>query len=1058
MGQNRSGAASTRASISPPSIDLVALLQAVTASVLHRAEDTADRPLFAQHGRRIIVDTGQLIKRLSKAPEFRSGFGAGDGAGFLRDIVPPSKGQAERVGGHIHGEGAAALTAAIRGLEEAVGNALGAAVPNLGQAAEGGQLPTGENYLKRLAQALGLPFQDDGTQPFGSVITPLEFVDSTQVRPRAERERDVARVIAAIEEVDSSDWIDHLAKPLFRQLERADLDADEIEGIVDGLREEAGREGSQAHRMQRFIGDDALSRARLDVGLAIMGAIRDAVDSWSSDPSASLLAGYVERVTRLREGVLSGDVELAIDASAALGSSARTTLYDQLVKVGFLRCLPVWPEPVTQLFELRSAAPQGERMVRDASYRFRINGTIPDRGRTIFGDRIARLRAVLEADDGGGHPRLGRHLAELVFLLAVIPDGSDAGDDPQTLAGSLVTRVASGDRSTLLQLVNELASRERTVERIANCLIKALREKGSVIVDRAQQRARELWICVKKNIIDWERLSASVDGRDVFARPEGGSAQDEQALWYRSVAVTTDPASEPDVLFSVKASYSLRERTLCMAAGSESWMLQGERDLKEPVLPILIGPTGLGGASKERLNLWSQGAEVVVGIDETWLRRQRGRQKGPAPDHQFAASVTATALIVYVVLRVLRARFTVGESAPRTLILRMQSEGRGARRDEDLFAGSHGLFAVAQAVEQVLGIDAPVFMQGLALDVAASELRWQQGGTFSALKSAFPIRLGHPTQTSGSPVALVSYSTRPCGRDPAGHDGDQHVFGARTYLAVSSDALGVGTGPGLHLAHVRNLVHVQSAREFENPTILLEEIARLYSQGCRHIMLLWNHFGARRIGRGANRHAPHANRRFLGRLAQEFPDATVYTLSLDVFQATRVTSRRDLVGRHAFEVSRVREHEAFWDDAESGLRDELIAFYTFATLSVVGDEQRRPQSGFCTYFLESSARAGEDLEWSLAAQTNLIGQNRDPALRDLLLAVLRGMHYLHAEREPKDGQLRPCLAPHHWSDLGSAEAAGEVVVMRSRRRGDVVLSLPAVLARVGAVLRAPRAA
>jgi hypothetical protein len=67
------------------------------------------------------------------------------------------------------------------------------------------------------------------------------------------------------------------------------------------------------------------------------------------------------------------------------------------------------------------------------------------------------------------------------------------------------------------------------------------------------------------------------------------------------------------------------------------------------------------------------------------------------------------------------------------------------------------------------------------------------------------------------------------------------------------------------------------------------------------------------------------------------------------------------------------------------------------------------------------------------------------------------MHYLHAEREPKDGQLRPCLAPHHWSDLGSAEAAGEVVVMRSRRRGDVVLSLPAVLARVGAVLRAPRA-
>lgn len=1056
MGQNRSGAASARAFVSPPSIDLVALLRALTVSVAQRTQDTADRPLFMQSGGRIVIDTGPLIKRLSKTREFGSGFGARDGAGFLRDIVQPSKGQSERIGGHIHGEGAVALTAAIRGLEKAVGTALDAALPNQEQAAKGRQLLTAKRYLRQLAQTLDLPFQDDEAPSFQSLITPLEFIDSTRVRPKGERERDVARVIAAIEEVDSSDWIERLCKPLSRQLERADLDQDEIEGILAGLREEAGREGSQAHRMQRFISDDALSRSRIDVGLAIMGAIRDAVGAWRSDPSASLLADYIKRVTQLRESVLSGAAELPIDASAALGSRARTTLYDQLVKVGFLRCLPVWPEPVTQLFELRSAVPQGERMVRDVSYRFRINGNIPDRGLTIFGDRIARLRDLLNADDGGSHPRLERHLAELVFLLAVIPGGSDALEDVPALAGSLIARVASGDRSTLRQLVDELASRERTVERITNCLIKVLREKGSVIVNRAQQRSQALWICVKKSIIDWERLSASADGRDVFARPEGGSFQDEQALWYRSVAVTQDPASEPDVLTSVKASYSLRERTLSEAVGCESWTLQGARDLTQPLLPILIGPTGLEGASKKRLNRWAKGAEVVVGIDEAWLRRQRGQQKGPAADHQFAASVTATAIIVYVVLRLLLARFADGKSAPRMLILRMQSEGRGARRDEDLFAGSHGLFAVIQAVAQVLGSDAPVFMQGLALDVPASQLRWQQNGTFSALQSAFPIRLAHPTRASDGPVALLSYSTRPCGRDPAGHDRDQQVFSARTYLATSNAASGEDTQPGLHLAHMRNLVHVQSAREFENPTILFDEIARLYADGCCHIMLLWNHFGARRIGRGANRHAPHANRRFLGRLAQDFPDATVYTLSLDVFQATRVTSRRNLVDRHAFEVFRVREHEAFWNDAEPNLRDELIAFYTFATLAIVGDEQRRPQSGFCTYFLESSARASDDLEWSLAAQTNLIGQKRDSALRDLLLAVLRGMHYLHAQREPKkNGQLRPCLAPHHWSDLASAEAAGELVVMHSRRRGDVVLSLPAVLARVGAVLRAP---
>lgn len=1050
MAQNRSGAASARASTAPPSIDLVALLRALTAAVPNRENDADDQPLFTRN-QRINVNIGSLIKRLSRAPEFRDGLGAAEGAGFLRDIVQPNKGQSERIGGYIHGDGATALTTAIREMAAAVDKSLDKALQDAGQAPSAQQIPTGETYLRQLAKALNLPFADEGAGLFESVITPLKFANNAEERLRADRGHDVARLIAAIEKVDSSDWIDRLEKPLSRQLEKADLDEDEIEGIVAGLREEARREGSQANRMQHFIGDDALSRARIDVGFSIMGAVRGSVASWPSDPSSALLMRYVERVTRLRDGVLSGEVELPIDACAIFGNKARTTLYEQLVKVGFLRCLPVWPEPVTQLFELRSAEPGGERVVRDVSYRFRINGKIPDRGVSIFADRIDRLRRVLTPHEGAPHPGLARHLAELVFLLSVIPEEADTGESPKTTAEALAARVATGNASDLAQLIEELATRERTVEKISACLVKALREKGSVIVDRSQQSARDLWICIKKNIIDWERIRSSADGRDVFARPEGGSVQDENALWYRSVAVTRDPASEPDVLFSVKASYSLHERTLCASARSEAWTLQGERDFGEPVLPVVLCPTGLEGESKDRRDRWARGAGVVVGINDAWLQRRLKQQSSASADHQFAATVAATAIALYLVLRALRVRLCVDETLPRMLILRTQSEGRGAQRDDKGFAGSHSLFAIAQAVAQVLGTEAPVFMQGLVLDVPKPTQRWQEPGTFAALKSAFPMRLNNPSSACGAPVALVSYSTRPCGRDPASRDGDQHVFSARTYLAVSD----VDTGTGLRLAHLRNLAHVQSARDFENPTILFEEIARLYADGCRHIMLLWNHFGARRIGRAASRHAPHANRLFLSRLAQAFPDAAVYTLVLDVFRATRVANRQELGSRYAFEVARVREHEAFWDASESRLKDELIAFYTFATLSVVGDDQQRPQSGFCSYFLQNSARASDDVEWSFAAQANLIGKNGDPALRDMLLAVLRGMHYLHAERDPQKGQLRPCLAPHHWSDLGSLEAAGELVVMKSRRRGDVVLSLPAVLARVGSVLRAP---
>ena len=72
-----------------------------------------------------------------------------------------------------------------------------------------------------------------------------------------------------------------------------------------------------------------------------------------------------------------------------------------------------------------------------------------------------------------------------------------------------------------------------------------------------------------------------------------------------------------------------------------------------------------------------------------------------------------------------------------------------------------------------------------------------------------------------------------------------------------------------------------------------------------------------------------------------------------------------------------------------------------------------------------------------------------------LQALLRGIHYLHAEREIHRArkQLRPVLDPHHWVAPTTIGNAGEVPVISSRRKGRIELSLPAVLAQVGAVLR-----
>lgn len=108
----------------------------------------------------------------------------------------------------------------------------------------------------------------------------------------------------------------------------------------------------------------------------------------------------------------------------------------------------------------------------------------------------------------------------------------------------------------------------------------------------------------------------------------------------------------------------------------------------------------------------------------------------------------------------------------------------------------------------------------------------------------------------------------------------------------------------------------------------------------------------------------------------------------------------------------------------------------------------KPQSGFCTYFLESDSRLRQ-IEWAERARVNLIDPNQDSAVRPCLITVLRGLHFLHAERASG----KPVLDPYDWINPTTIGGAGEFKVVTSRRKGGIVLSLPAVLTHVGTVLR-----
>ncbi|MEF8717157.1 MAG: hypothetical protein V5B44_05260 [Candidatus Accumulibacter necessarius] len=230
----------------------------------------------------------------------------------------------------------------------------------------------------------------------------------------------------------------------------------------------------------------------------------------------------------------------------------------------------------------------------------------------------------------------------------------------------------------------------------------------------------------------------------------------------------------------------------------------------------------------------------------------------------------------------------------------------------------------------------------------------------------------------------------------------------------------------------------------EAPQLIVEEVSRLNGLGYEHVILISNHYGNRRINRSAQRHSPHTQTTFLDEVATNFPDVSLYMLRRDVFPATRLHNRAR--AESAFEAVRLSDHNDFAIMQGDGVVKQLVPAFTFGTLAVVGnDDAARPQSGFCTYFLDTDYQV-RNAEWRERVRSNIMSTS---GVRQCLLTVLRGLHFLEAEKQPDGGLFKPVLDPFSWVQPSSSGAAGEVqVAPPSRRKGDVLLSLPALLSHV----------
>jgi hypothetical protein len=1032
-----------------PSTDLASLIHFLVKAYPPQ-EGECREPLkwpvlkFDAEKSRLSINTYGILRRLLAQKELRDAFHQSPKSGFLRDLVPPSKNFSAKLGGRLFKDNLSGVSQSVTLLKHLVESEIDKA-----------GVPLDSLLVKNVDLALSTLAKSTGSRDFlkenTARMVAMEFTQPD--RPAATREKeDVARVLSAQEDVQAENWLERLAKSIAEAQSYRDEDFDEIQRqtLLETLRQDVDKHDSQVSRFLNFLEDEALARVRLRVSFAIMESLAAQVAS-STGSHDQLLVDYVHRASQLLHyfGTPETPHALHFELSHYYGvMSADFPISRELVKALFYNCLPVWAECNTQLFESHRVDPQsgGVSIVREVSYRFRVNGKDPrSEMEPAFDVRLKQLREILLDDLAISIPPfiLRRSLSELVFLWLVLnPDLSSS--DLLVEANQLLARLNAQGQPYVEALLDDLNSWRSNVNALSKTLVGLLRTKSRNVIAHAQRNIEDLYVVVQESVVDWSSIERSRGkARDPLIKP--ASDQFEHIEWLNHIQITQKPSEVITPLFSVRVRTLLNERTLSVR-DDDSCTVSVQRELPKQLLNITWIPIrvdedqhSLKRAHRAIIDpAWRMPAGIDIWYDPERLKFRQKQGFREEDQRQYrAAAGAAMAILVYVVLQVLSEKLTHPSSeAVPAFMMRFQKQGKKAAKDE----GDHWVYAISQAIESALMRDMPVRMQGLVDD--GNQANYKAKGAAFALSAAFPLIVGTKPKPAVDKIAALIYTTRPCDDQPGNSESDGFIFRAKTYLAQAVDQ----PMAGYRLAFDRMQTHVVETRDaFKRPKLIVEEVSRLQALGYEHIILMSSHFGNRRINRAAPRHSPHTQTVFLDEVAQKFPHVSLYMLRRDVFPATRLHTRAK--AESAFEALRISDHDEFSSSLGPGMLKQLIPVYTFATLTIVGkDEAARPQSGFCTYFWDQDYQV-KNSEWRERVRSNLL--NASSGIRSCLLQVLRGLHFLEAEKQPEGGVFKPVLDPFSWMQPASSEAAGEIEVLPgSRRKGNIVLSLPALLSYV----------
>jgi hypothetical protein len=1038
-----------------PRINLSELVNLLSESIQTKDTDSLEQKALSfdsdTNGVRLKFSTSKVLRRLFRHKDCLNKFdpSKGENSGFVENLKMPPLGQRYRLGCNITDK--TDLNKAVKNLITAIEYEIDSVIPE-GSSLSSLLLDNPAEQLKELASKVGTNFNNGINE---SSLKPLVF-QSEDVKNKNEQETIIAKVFCATEVINADDYFEQMKTAVANHLaQERHCDDDEIEAACQALEAEQEKLDSQVNRFLKFLEDDALARIRLTISFEIMKAI---ADNAKKKDDHELLGKYIKRAISFVE--MTRDVNFDVDLTAHYGHAADCNLFQQLNKATFYSCLPVWAEASTQLSEDRNKNQQhGYALKREISYRFRVNGNNPELNKSAFEGRLDQIKETLLPDENSKSPTqfISSRLAELIFLAIVIPDQNEESYSKNEFVNKielLIEKIKAKGKIAISEVLEDLRRRSKNMDLISKKMIEVLREKGPKIISQVQKKSNQQYICVKESIIEWPRLEGAESGtRDLLKRSNQYS--DEKVEWFKNIEICDRPET-PGLLFSIKVNTEISEQNLI--TNGDSTTLKVKRFFPERILQVLWIPEESG----EEVTLakeWFLDSSINISYELRTL--QHKTKNDPAEEeknkHYHATSVAGFALLIYCFLWIVIKRLGISEQQESieftTLMLRLQKSGKNLEKT----CGDSYVYAAAQAIEQMLAQDIPIRMQGIVLDNLKKNnknLRFIKQGIFNALPASFPLVVNQENTSTAPTIGLISYTTRPGDGLTLMRKGERQSFLMLTqsYIArVCSEPI---SGYQIRAERMQSDI-LSSFDSLKKQRLIKEEIAHLKKSGCKHIILLSHLYGERHTNRLAEHNSLLTSTGFLETVYRDFPDITVYPMERDVFPALRIYNRGP--NESAFEIIRSSDHNNFLRGSKhnNNSKSALIPVYTFATLFVVGKSDDRPQSGFCVYFLKSV----EDLStnnWTEKAYQNFIYPVKESSVHSCLISVLRGLHYIESERGVKVGQFLPVLDPFNWISPKTTEAFGEVKILDSRRKGDVILSYPALLTHIADVLHGKR--